>query len=143
MNSEHFVNTSNRTQPERPTSQQSISVRSSAKALLQTAVQRGRTSRAGRAAGVNEMLHAGEAAFQLRRRHRLRLPSPGTVAEHPGLAHPLRKGHRTGVFSNRYGLRMRQHPPVHIIGMDEVSRRESQAYLRVVYVTPDSACITG
>ena len=33
----------------------------------------------------------------------------------------------------RYGLRNRKRPPVHIIGMDEVSRRKGQVYLTVVY----------
>ena len=32
-----------------------------------------------------------------------------------------------------YGLRHRQRPPVHMIGMDEVSRRKGQVYLTVVY----------
>src|SRR5216684_3524778 len=33
----------------------------------------------------------------------------------------------------RYGLRNRKRPPVHVIGMDEVSRRKGQVYLTVVY----------
>ena len=33
----------------------------------------------------------------------------------------------------RYGLKHRTRPPVHIIGMDEVSRRKGQVYLTVVY----------
>ena len=33
----------------------------------------------------------------------------------------------------RYGLRKRKRPPVHVIGMDEVSRRKGQVYLTVVY----------
>ena len=33
----------------------------------------------------------------------------------------------------RYGLRHRKRPPVHVIGMDEVSRRKAQVYLTVVY----------
>jgi transposase len=33
----------------------------------------------------------------------------------------------------RYGLRHRQRPPVHRIGIDEVSRRKGQVYLTVVY----------
>src|SRR5205085_12070947 len=32
-----------------------------------------------------------------------------------------------------YGLRHRARPPVHIIGIDEVSRRKGQVYLTVVY----------
>jgi len=32
-----------------------------------------------------------------------------------------------------YGLRNRKRPPVHIIGIDEVSRRKGQVYLTVVY----------
>jgi transposase len=32
-----------------------------------------------------------------------------------------------------YGLRHRKRPPVHIIGIDEVSRRKGQVYLTVVY----------
>jgi transposase len=32
-----------------------------------------------------------------------------------------------------YGLRHRKRPPVHVIGMDEVSRRKGQVYLTVVY----------
>ena len=32
-----------------------------------------------------------------------------------------------------YGLRHRARPPVHVIGMDEVSRRKGQVYLTVVY----------
>ncbi|HYL74416.1 MAG TPA: transposase [Bryobacteraceae bacterium] len=32
-----------------------------------------------------------------------------------------------------YGLRHRVRPPVHVIGMDEVSRRKGQVYLTVVY----------
>ncbi len=32
-----------------------------------------------------------------------------------------------------YGLRHRRRPPVHVIGMDEVSRRKGQVYLTVVY----------
>jgi len=33
----------------------------------------------------------------------------------------------------RYGLRNRKRPAVHVIGMDEVSRRKGQVYLTVVY----------
>jgi transposase len=33
----------------------------------------------------------------------------------------------------QYGLRHRKRPPVHIIGIDEVSRRKGQVYLTVVY----------
>jgi len=33
----------------------------------------------------------------------------------------------------RYGLRTRKRPPVHVIGIDEVSRRKGQVYLTVVY----------
>ena len=33
----------------------------------------------------------------------------------------------------RYGLRHRARPPVHVIGIDEVSRRKGQVYLTVVY----------
>lgn len=33
----------------------------------------------------------------------------------------------------RYGLRHRKRPPVHTIGIDEVSRRKGQVYLTVVY----------
>ncbi len=33
----------------------------------------------------------------------------------------------------RYGLKHRARPPVHVIGMDEVSRRKGQVYLTVVY----------
>jgi len=33
----------------------------------------------------------------------------------------------------QYGLRKRQRPPVHVIGIDEVSRRKGQVYLTVVY----------
>ena len=33
----------------------------------------------------------------------------------------------------QYGLRNRKRPPVHIIGIDEVSRRKGQVYLTVVY----------
>lgn len=33
----------------------------------------------------------------------------------------------------QYGLQNRRRPPVHIIGMDEVSRRKGQVYLTVVY----------
>ena len=33
----------------------------------------------------------------------------------------------------RYGLRHRKRPPVHVIGIDEVSRRKGQVYLTVVY----------
>ena len=33
----------------------------------------------------------------------------------------------------RYGLRLRKRPPVHWIGIDEVSRRKGQVYLTVVY----------
>jgi len=33
----------------------------------------------------------------------------------------------------RYGLEHRQRPPVHVIGIDEVSRRKGQTYLTVVY----------
>ena len=33
----------------------------------------------------------------------------------------------------RYGLKNRQRPPVHVIGIDEVSRRKGQVYLTVVY----------
>lgn len=33
----------------------------------------------------------------------------------------------------RYGLRNRKRPPVHVIGIDEVSRRKGQVYLTVVY----------
>ena len=32
-----------------------------------------------------------------------------------------------------YGLRNRKRPPVHVIGIDEVSRRKGQVYLTVVY----------
>jgi transposase len=32
-----------------------------------------------------------------------------------------------------YGLRHRARPPVHVIGLDEVSRRKGQVYLTVVY----------
>src|SRR5207253_6447996 len=32
-----------------------------------------------------------------------------------------------------YGLRHRARPPVHVIGIDEVSRRKGQVYLTVVY----------
>ena len=32
-----------------------------------------------------------------------------------------------------YGLRKRKRPPVHVIGIDEVSRRKGQVYLTVVY----------
>ena len=32
-----------------------------------------------------------------------------------------------------YGLRHRKRPPVHVIGIDEVSRRKGQVYLTVVY----------
>ena len=32
-----------------------------------------------------------------------------------------------------YGLRVRARPPVHVIGIDEVSRRKGQVYLTVVY----------
>lgn len=35
--------------------------------------------------------------------------------------------------SVQYGLRRRKRPPVHVIGMDEVSRRKGQVYLTVVY----------
>src|SRR5438874_12061019 len=33
----------------------------------------------------------------------------------------------------RYGLKHRKRPPVHVIGIDEVSRRKGQVYLTVVY----------
>ena len=33
----------------------------------------------------------------------------------------------------QYGLRHRKRPPVHVIGIDEVSRRKGQVYLTVVY----------
>src|SRR6202008_589760 len=33
----------------------------------------------------------------------------------------------------QYGLRHGQRPPVHVIGIDEVSRRKGQVYLTVVY----------
>ena len=33
----------------------------------------------------------------------------------------------------RYGLKNRKRPPVHVIGIDEVSRRKGQVYLTVVY----------
>jgi transposase len=33
----------------------------------------------------------------------------------------------------RYGLRHRKRPPVHVIGIDEVSRRKGQVYLTMVY----------
>lgn len=33
----------------------------------------------------------------------------------------------------RYGLKNRKRPPVHVIGMDDVSRRKGQVYLTVVY----------
>ena len=33
----------------------------------------------------------------------------------------------------RYGLRHRKRPPVHVIGIDEVSRRRGQVYVTVVY----------
>jgi transposase len=33
----------------------------------------------------------------------------------------------------RYGLKHRSRPPVHVIGIDEVSRRKGQVYLTVVY----------
>lgn len=33
----------------------------------------------------------------------------------------------------RYGLRHRKRPPLHVIGLDEVSRRKGQVYLTVVY----------
>jgi transposase len=33
----------------------------------------------------------------------------------------------------RYGLRHRKQPPVHVIGIDEVSRRKGQVYVTVVY----------
>jgi transposase len=33
----------------------------------------------------------------------------------------------------QYGLQHRQRPPVHVIGIDEVSRRKGQVYLTVVY----------
>ena len=33
----------------------------------------------------------------------------------------------------QYGLRKRKRPPVHVIGIDEVSRRKGQVYLTVVY----------
>ena len=33
----------------------------------------------------------------------------------------------------QYGLRQRKRPPVHVIGIDEVSRRKGQVYLTVVY----------
>jgi transposase len=33
----------------------------------------------------------------------------------------------------QYGLRHRRRPPVHVIGIDEVSRRKGQVYLTVVY----------
>ena len=33
----------------------------------------------------------------------------------------------------RYGLRHRKRPPVHVIGIDEVSRRKGQVYVTVVY----------
>lgn len=33
----------------------------------------------------------------------------------------------------QYGLRQRARPPVHVIGIDEVSRRKGQVYLTVVY----------
>jgi transposase len=33
----------------------------------------------------------------------------------------------------KYGLRHRKRPPVHVIGIDEVSRRKGQVYLTVVY----------
>ena len=33
----------------------------------------------------------------------------------------------------QYGLKHRVRPPVHVIGMDEVSRRKGQVYLTVVY----------
>ncbi len=33
----------------------------------------------------------------------------------------------------QYGLKHRTHPPVHVIGIDEVSRRKGQVYLTVVY----------
>src|SRR5215831_13742314 len=37
-----------------------------------------------------------------------------------------------------YGLRHRARPPVHVIGIDEVSRRKGQVYLTVVYdLNPD------
>src|ERR1700730_18647533 len=32
-----------------------------------------------------------------------------------------------------YGLRNRKRPPVHVIGIDDVSRRKGQVYLTVVY----------
>src|SRR5690242_17288756 len=31
------------------------------------------------------------------------------------------------------GLRHRKHPPVHVIGIDEVSRRKGQVYLTAIY----------
>jgi transposase len=33
----------------------------------------------------------------------------------------------------QYGLKHRKRPPVHVIGIDEVSRRKGQVYLTVVY----------
>jgi hypothetical protein len=33
----------------------------------------------------------------------------------------------------QYGLRHRKRPPVHVIGIDEVSRRKGQVHLTVVY----------
>src|SRR2546428_11336728 len=33
----------------------------------------------------------------------------------------------------QYGLKSRARPPVHVIGIDEVSRRKGQVYLTVVY----------
>jgi hypothetical protein len=33
----------------------------------------------------------------------------------------------------QYGLKSRSRPPVHVIGIDEVSRRKGQVYLTVVY----------
>src|ERR1700730_7561375 len=33
----------------------------------------------------------------------------------------------------QYGLKNRARPPVHLIGIDEVSRRKGQVYLTVVY----------
>ena len=33
----------------------------------------------------------------------------------------------------RYGLKHRRRPPVHVIGIDEVSRRKGQVYLTLVY----------
>jgi transposase len=40
----------------------------------------------------------------------------------------------------QYGLRHRTRPPVHVIGIDEVSRRKGQVYLTVVYDLERRVC---